>query len=388
MSITQAVDQVLSRAVNVPEVPGVIAIAATDREVIYEGAFGKRTLGQGAAMTPDTVVWIASMTKAITGAAAMQLVERGKLQLDTPASGVVPDLAKAQVLTGFDASGKPQFRAPKRAITLRHLLTHTAGFSYEMWNADILKYQEVTGTPSIVTCENAALKLPLLFDPGERWEYGVNIDWIGKMVEAVSGQKLGDYLQQNLFAPLDMNSTSFKLSPTQRARLAGMHARQPDGSLASIAFEIPQEPEFQMGGGGLYSTTQDYIRFTQMILNRGTLNGISVLKPETVQMMSQNQMGDIDCVEMKTVVPERTNDANFFPGMKQKWGFSFLINTEKTPQGRSAGSLAWAGLGNTYYWIDPVQRVTGVLMTQILPFFDIKAIPLFRAYETAVYQSL
>jgi CubicO group peptidase (beta-lactamase class C family) len=388
MALTQAVDQVLRQAVNAQEIAGVVGIVATDQDILYEGAFGRRALGKDAAMTPDTVVWIASMTKAITSAAAMQLVERGKLQLDSPAAEVVPDLAKAQVLTGFDASGKPQLRAPKRAITLRHLLTHTAGFSYEMWSADILKYQEVTGTPSIVTCENAALKLPLLFDPGERWEYGINIDWIGKMVEAVSGQKLGDYLQPNLFAPLGMNSTSFKLSSAQRARLAGMHARQPDGSLASIPFEIPQEPQMQMGGGGLYGTAQDYIRFTQMILNRGTLNGTQVLKPETVQLMSQNQMGDIDCVEMKTVVPTRTNDANFFPGMKQKWGFSFLINTEKTPQGRSAGSLAWAGLGNTYYWIDPVKRVTGVLMTQILPFFDIKAIPLFRAYETAVYQSL
>jgi CubicO group peptidase (beta-lactamase class C family) len=216
----------------------------------------------------------------------------------------------------------------------------------------------------------------------------MSIDWIGKMVEAVSGQKLGEYLHQNLFAPLGMNSTSFKVSPSQQARLAGMHQRQLDSSLSVIPFEMPQEPEFQMGGGGLCGTAQDYIRFTQMILNRGTLNGVQVLKPETVQMMSQNQMGDIDCVEMKTVVPEQTNDANFFPGMKQKWGFSFLINTEKTPQGRSAGSLAWAGLGNTYYWIDPVKRVTGVLFTQILPFFDPKAISLFRAYETAVYQSL
>jgi CubicO group peptidase (beta-lactamase class C family) len=388
MALTQAVDQVLSHAVNTGEVPGVIAIAATDRDVIYEGAFGKRALGQDASMTPDTVVWIASMTKAITGAAAMQLVERGKLQLDTPAAAIVPDLAKAQVLTGFDASGKPQLRAPKRPITLRQLQTHTAGFSYNMWNAAILKYQEVTDTPDLITCTNAALNLPLVFDPGERWEYGTNIDWIGKMVEAVSGQKLGDYLQQNLFAPLGMNSTSFKISSLQRARLAGMHARHPDSSLANMQFEIPQEPEFQMGGGGLYSTVQDYLRFTQMILNRGTLNGTQVLQPETVQMMSQNQMGDIDCVEMKTVIPERTNDANFFPGMKQKWGLSFLINTEKTPQGRSAGSLAWAGLGNTYYWIDPVKRVTGVFATQILPFFDVKVIPLFRAFETAVYQSL
>jgi len=385
---TQALDQVLSQAVNAKEVPGVVALAATDQGVIYEGACGKRELGKDAAMRPDTVVFIASMTKAITAAAAMQLVERGKLKLDSPAAEVVPEVAKVQVLEGFDASDNPKLRAPKRAITLKHLLTHTAGFSYEIWSADIAKYQAVTGTPSVMTCENAALTTPLLFDPGERWEYGINIDWAGKMVEAVSGQRLGDYLQQNLFVPLGMSSTSFKLSPSQRVRLASVHARGPDGSLTVFPFEIPQEPEFQMGGGGLYSTGQDYIRFTQMILHRGTFNGNQVLKPETVQTMSQNHIGNIDCVELKTVAPQFSNNADFFPGMRQKWGLSFLINTTPTPQGRSTGSLAWAGIANTFFWIDPAKRVTGVCLTQILPFFDHKAITLFRDYEAAVYKSL
>jgi CubicO group peptidase (beta-lactamase class C family) len=257
-----------------------------------------------------------------------------------------------------------------------------------MWSADIVKYQTVIGIPSVTTCEEATLTIPLLFDPGERWEYGIGIDWVGKLVEAASGQKLGDYLQQHLFAPLGMSSTSFKISPSQRARLARVHARQPDDSLAVSPFEVPQEPQFQMGGGGLYSTAQDYIKFTQMILNCGTFNGNQVLKPETVHTMSQNHMGDIDCVEMKTVMPARSNDANFFPGMKQKWGLSFLINTLPTAQGRSAESLAWAGLANTYYWIDPTKRMTGVLLTQILPFFDHQAIKLFRDYETTVYESL
>ena len=193
----------------------------------------------------------------------MQLVERGTLTLDSPAADVVPELAQAHVLTGFDASGTPQLRAPKRAITLKHLLTHTAGFSYEMFNADIVQYQTATGTPGITTCENAALTTPLLCDPGERWEYGINIDWVGKIVEAVSGQRLGDYLQHHLFAPLGMHSTSFKLSPSQRARLASVHARGPDEALAVFPFEMPQEPQFQMGGGGLYSTAPDYLRFTQ-----------------------------------------------------------------------------------------------------------------------------
>ena len=320
MANTQAIDHVLCQAVHAHDVPGVVAMAATDQGVMYEGAFGTRELGKDAAMTPDTVVWIASMTKAVTSAAAMQLVERGQLQLDSPAADVVPELAQAQVLTGFDASGTPQLRAPKRAMTLKHLLTHTAGFSYEMFSADIVKYQTATGTPGITTCENAALTTPLLCDPGERWEYGINIDWVGKIVEAVSGQRLGDYLQHNLFAPLEMHSTSFKISPSQRARLASMHARGPDGALAVLPFEIPQEPQFQMGGGGLYSTAPDYLRFTQMLLHRGTFNGNQVLQPETVHTMSQNHIGDLDCVELQTAMPALAHNANFFPGMQQKWG--------------------------------------------------------------------
>jgi methyl acetate hydrolase len=339
-------------------------------------------------MTPDTVFWIASMTKAITAAAAMQLVERGALQLDTPAADVVPELARVQVLTGFDAAGTPQLRAPRRAMTLRHLLTHTAGFSQDIFSAEITKYQEATGTPAYTTFENAALTTPLLFDPGERWEYGINIDWVGKIVEAVSGHRLGDYLQQNLFAPLGMHSTSFTLSPSQRARLASMHARGPDEALAVVPFELPPEPQFQSGGAGLYSTAPDYLRFTQMLLQRGRFNGTQVLQPETVHTMAQNHIGDLHCGELRSIVPALAHTANFFPGMPQKWGLSFLINTAQTPQGRAPGSLAWAGVANTFFWIDPTQRVTGVCMMQLLPFFDPKAIDLFRAYEAAVYQAL
>ena len=385
---SQAVDQVLERAVNEGDVPGVVAIAATDEGTIYEGAFGQRELDKNSLMTSDTVFWVASMTKAITAISAMQLVERGELDLDAPAADLLPILEETQVLEGFDKAGAPLLRPPRRRMTLRHLLTHTAGFSYEIWNADIAKYQEITGIPSVTTCANAALMTPLLFDPGERWDYGINMDWVGKMIEAVSGQTLGEYFAEHLFAPLGMESTSFKISSSQRMRLAGMHGRGEDGGLMIMPFEMPQEPEFQMGGGGLYSTAPDYIRFTQMLLNHGTCNGHQVLKPQTVQMMSQNHIGDIDCVELRTVAPPFSNNANFFPDMSQKWGLGFLINTAPTPQGRSAGSLAWAGLANTYYWVDPVKRVTGVFLTQILPFFDHKAITLFRDYETALYKAL
>ncbi len=375
----------LRRAAEAGDVPGVVAAAATTDGVIFEGGFGKRDLATGAPMTADTVVWIASMTKAITGACAMQLVERGKLSLDGDIAEVLPEMGRVQVLEGFDADGKPRLRAPKRAITLRHLLTHTAGYAYDMWNADVSRYMQAAGTPSIITCQNAALALPLMSDPGEKWEYGISIDWAGKAVEAASGQNLSQYMQDNIFKPLGMTDTGFKIGPAQRQRLAKIHARTPDG-LVSTDTEIPQEPEFHMGGGGLYSTAADYLKFAQMILHGGTFNGAQVLRPETVATMSHNAMGALVCNAMKTAAPPFTNDVDFVDGMK--WGLSFLINPEKMPTGRSAGSLAWAGLANSYYWIDPNRGVAGVYATQVLPFFDEKAVQAFAAFESAVYDAL
>jgi CubicO group peptidase (beta-lactamase class C family) len=366
----------------------VIATAANDRGILYEGAFGRRDLTQTAPMTTDTVVWIASMTKAITSAAVMQLVERGKLALDAPAAAIVPELNAAKVLEGFDAAGQPRLREPKRQMTLRQLLTHTAGYSYEIFNSLIAQYQAATNTPGITTCTNAALTTPLLFDPGDRWEYGINIDWAGKMVEAVSGQRLDRYLQQNILGPLGMSDTSFKLSPSQRARLASVHQRGPDGVLAPIEFEIPQEPEFCMGGGGLYGTVGDYLKFAQMIMRGGSLNGTTVLRPETVDLMSQNHIGPLEVGVIKTAIPALSNDVELFPGMSKKWGLSFIINTQPLPTGRSANSLAWAGLANTYFWIDRTKQVCGVFASQVLPFYDAAVVDLLVKFETEVYRAL
>jgi CubicO group peptidase (beta-lactamase class C family) len=339
-------------------------------------------------MTLDTVVWIASMTKAITASAAMQLVERGKLSLDRPAGEVVPQVGAARVLEGFDDAGKPRLRAPKRPITLRHLLTHTAGFSYEIWSPNIARFQEVTGTPGITTCLNAALGTPLLFDPGEKWDYGINIDWAGKMVEAVSGQRLDRYLQDHLLGPLGMKDTSFKLSASQRERLAAVHQRGEDGSLAPIEFGLPEEPEFHMGGGGLYGTVIDYLSFCRMIVNGGTHDGAQVLQKSTVELMAQNHIGALEVGPLKTAIPALSRDVELFPGMSKKWGLSFLINTQAVPGGRSANSLAWAGLANTYFWIDRARRVCGVFASQLLPFYDETAIELLGTFETAVYSAL
>jgi CubicO group peptidase (beta-lactamase class C family) len=382
------IDQILRQKSETKEIPGVVAIAASGNDVLYQDAFGKRDLSKDDAMTLDSVFWIASMTKAITTAGAMQLVEQGKLSLDAPIGKVLPDLASPQVLEGFDAKGEPKLRAAKTAITLRHLMTHTAGFCYNMWNGDMLTYLDKTGLPAVTTCKNDALRTPIMSDPGTRWEYGTNIDFVGKAVEAVTGERLDAYLRDHLFAPLGMTDTGFKLGESQRRRLVGMHARGEDGSLAPIPFELEQEPEFHMGGGGLYGTAGDYVKFCQMILNKGKGNGNQVLKPETVAMMGQNHIGELNMTKMVSAVPSASNDVDLYPDMAKKWGLSFLINTAKTPEGRSPGSLAWAGLANTYYWIDPSRDVTGVILMQLLPFGDRKCLEAFAGFERSVYAGL
>ncbi len=383
------IDELLKTAAGRGDVPGVVAMAVTRKGPVYQGASGRRALPDGAAMTADTVFWIASMTKAITSTAAMQLVEQGKLTLDEPIAGVLPELASPQVLEGFDSAGEPRLRPARRPISLRHLITHTAGFVYDIWNADLGRYMEKSGIPGIISCEDAALALPLIFDPGDKWDYGINIDWVGKAVERVSGQKLGDYFAQHLFGPIGIKDTGFKLTPDRRARIAGMHSRSEDGVLAPVPFEMQQEPEFEMGGGGLYGTAADYLAFERLFLDEGrAAGGAQVLKPETVKLMEQNAIGELNVRLLKTAAPAYSNDAEFFPGMVKKWGLGFMISTAQVAGGRSPGSLAWAGLGNTYFWIDPAKGVAGVILMQLLPFADAKALAVFDRFEKAVYAAL
>jgi methyl acetate hydrolase len=387
MANVSQIDHVLKSAAARGDVPGVVAVAATRDGPAYAGAFGKRVLPDGAAMTEDSVFWIASMTKAITSAAAMQLVEQGKLTLDGPIGAVLPELAAPQVLAGFDAAGEPRLRPARRPITLRHLLTHTAGFTYDLWNADIARYVAKTGMPSIFTCRNAALLLPLAFDPGERWEYGINIDWAGKAVERTSGKMLGAYCAEQLFEPIGMRDTGFQLTPERRARCVGLHARDDRGALSPIDNPLPEQPEFEMGGGALFSTGADYLAFARVFLNDGRANGRQVLQPQSVRLMSENAMGDL-VVRALPPAPPFSNEAEFFPGMVKKWSTGFMISTEAVPGGRRAGSLAWAGIANTYFWIDQKAGIAGVILMQLLPFADPKALSLFDGFEKAVYAAL
>ncbi|WP_255590828.1 MULTISPECIES: serine hydrolase [unclassified Acidovorax] len=388
MNMKNALDEILADGVKRGHAPGVLALVADRDGILYEGSAGERQLGGGAAMGPDTVLWIASMTKAITSVAAIQCVERGLLNLDAPASRVVPAIGALGVLTGFDAQGQPITRPPKRPITLRHLLSHNSGCSYEIWNPDMQKVQAALGIPGTIDCRLKALELPLVADPGERWEYGIGIDWAGRMVEAVTGLTLGEFMHQNLWGPLGMTSTGFHITPDMRQRLAGVHLRGEDGAFAPFPFEITQEPEFHMGGGALYSTAGDYARFMRMVLNLGQLDGERVLKPETVvSHLMLNQIGNARVSLLKAAIA-LTADAEFFPGLRKTWSLAFQINEEEAPTGRPAGSLSWAGLANSFFWIDPHTGIAGLLATQTFPFADARVMDLLYAYEKGVYDAL
>lgn len=379
-----SIDSVIRDAVATGALPCIVAMAATRDGVIYQGAHGPRTIGTDDPVSLDTPFRLHSMTKAVTAVAAMQLVEQGRLALDAPLAPLLRELADRQVLTGFDADGQPILAAATRPITLRHLLTHTAGFSYDMWNAGTLRYQKATGTPGSGSGKRASLLQPLAFEPGTRWQYSIAIDYAGLVVEAASGMSLEEYFRAHIFAPLGMADTTFIQSEDQRARRVTMHKRQPDGSIAPIVLDRPEVAEYLNGGGGLFGTVPDYLTFTRCLL----AGGAPLLRPETFALMAANAMGNLRVEKLVAAMPALVNDVEFWPGTDKTWGLSFLINTVPTPEGRSAGSLAWAGLSNLYYWIDRTRGVTGVFASQMLPFYDVRAVEAFQAFERAVYDAV
>ncbi|GAB5469240.1 MAG: serine hydrolase domain-containing protein [Rhodospirillales bacterium] len=383
-------DAILDRVVSGDQPAAGVVAMATDRQGnIYEGAAGKRMLGGDQDMTLDSVFAIFSTTKAIAATAALQLVEDGSLDLDAPAKTYAAEIADSQVLEGFADDGTPQLRAPKRDVTTRMLLLHTAGFGYDFFNESYNRLANERGQPSVVTASKASIKTPLLFDPGEQWEYGSNIDWVGQVIEGITGKRLGTVMQERILDPLGMTSTSFSPGEEMRARTATMHQREADGSLTPLTdFALPPDPEVHMGGHGLYSTVGDYCQFIRMWLNDGASPGGQILKPETVQMATQNGLGDMKIKMLPGVIPALSNDAEFFPGMPKSWCLPFMINEEEAPTGRPAGALGWAGLANLFYWIDRQNGVGGFWATQILPFADVTSVVGYLDFETAVYRSL
>lgn len=373
-------DRGFAEAVADAELPGAIGLVIDRAGTRYARAFGLADASTGAPMRLETPVQIASMTKAIVTVGAMQLVEQGRLALDAPIGAVLPELAAPQVLTGFAADGTPQTRPAARAITLRHLLTHTSGFSYSFTRSETLGWFQHHGMPPMGSREG--IVMPLLFEPGEAWEYGVGIDWAGQAVEAVTGERLGAYLTENVLAPLRMHDTAFHRAPPPGA--ASVHVRQPGGGFAVNPAWL-NAGDFDMGGGGLTSTAPDYARFLRMILGDGELDGARIVAPETLAEMRRNQIGDIRAGYMGSAMPELAPPFDWYPDQHTGWGLSWLINPQATGEGRSPGSLAWAGIFNSFYWIDLTRGLGGVFVSQVSPFGDPGALSAFAALERMAY---
>jgi methyl acetate hydrolase len=367
------------------KIPCCVAMACTADKITYSGAFGKRDSASGVDVNLNSIFVIASMTKPVTSVAAMQLVEQGKLKLDEPASTYLPELGKLQVLHGFDeGTGKPILKPATKPVTLRTLLTHTSGFAYDTWFPDMVRWEKESGTN--LPLGTVAPLTPLMFEPGSRWQYGTSADWSGRLVETVSGMSLEQYFQKNILEPLGMHDTSFLVPHAKFDRLVAEYRRQDDGTLKEDPRALPPAPKAFNGGGGLYSTAPDYVRFMQMFLRHGKGgDGKLILQPKTVDMMATIQTGDISAGKLKTARPAISSDVDFHPGFKDGFGFGFLINSKSYDGGRSAGSLAWAGIMNTYFWIDPRKGVAGVTMMQFLPFADKEALAVLGDFERSVY---
>ena len=389
--LEQAANAVLDRVVSgSPRVPGVAAIATDRNTTIYEGARGERILGEGEPFTTDTVCAIFSATKAVGATACLLLVDDGLLDLDAPAREYVPAIGGVQVIEGFDDAGEPRLRPPARDTTTRQLLTHTAGFAYEAFNETYFKLVREHGQPDVPTATWEAILTPLLFDPGDGWEYGSSIDWAGMVVEGITGRRLGEVLGDRVFEPLAMASTAFTMTDEMRSRMARIHTRsRDDDSLSPMkTFELPSDPELHMAGHGLYGTAEDYVKFIRMWLDDGRgPGGEQILRPETVEMAARNHLPAGMTIKRLPAVNQRvTNDLEFFPGMPKTWGLSFMINEQDAPTGRPAGSLAWAGLPNLYFWIDRANGLGGFWATQLFPFMDPTSLGGFHDFETAVYR--
>ncbi|HEY2207245.1 MAG TPA: serine hydrolase domain-containing protein [Pseudonocardia sp.] len=383
---SSTVDQVLTDAVRAGDVPNVVALAADRDGVVYEGAAGPRAAGGSAEIGPDSLLRIASMTKMVTTVAALQQMERGVLELDAPVDAYLPEFADIQVLEGFDGD-TPKLRPAGARATVRQLVTHTAGLGYWFFNDQLVRWEDVTGTPNVLSGSGAVFTAPLVADPGTRYEYGINTDWLGKVVEATSGQSLDAYFDANILGPLGMRHTAFTLAEDRRAEVVPIHVRGEDGAWAATDIELNQQPDWWAGGHGLYSTPRDYLAFQRTLLGGGTLGDATLLERSTVDEAFRNQIGSIDFpAEIPSADPAATCDCNLGPGLK--WGLGLLLNTQAQPGMRAAGSGAWAGLFNTHFWVDPTSGVTGAIYTQFLPFVEPPALKMYQDFERALYASL
>ena len=378
-----AIDQVLSAAVDSGGVPHVAAIVADRDGVLYEGAAGPRAVGESDPVTVDTRFRLMSMTKMVATAVALQQSEQGALDLDAPVDTYCPEFADLQVLDGFDGD-TPRLRPPASRATVHQLITHTAGLGYWFWNADLLRYETVTGTPNVVSGLNAIFTAPLVADPGSTFVYGIATDWLGKVVEAVTGLGLDVAVKESITGPLGMDRTTWLLDGEDLPACTPVHVRAEDGSWTAVGEVLNQQPEWWAGGHGLYSTPRDYIRFQRALLRGGELDGTRILQEATVAAAFRNQIGELDVPELVPTADPASSD-DWRPGPGWKWGYGLLVNSDDRPGMRRAGSGAWAGLCNTQFWVDRQSGVCASIYSNFLPFITPEAVRLYEDFEKAVY---
>ncbi len=376
------IDKVIDEAVAHEDAPFLVGMVGNSAGTTWAGAAGDRGPGQAASL--DTVFRIFSMTKAVGSTAAMILMDRGKLSADATVESILPEFAELKVLEGFDEK-RPRLRAPRTKATVRHLATHTSGLVYEFWNTEVPRYMEATGSPSILSGQAVALKYPLQFEPGERWDYGIGIDWLGKVVEKVDGRSIDRFCREEIFDPLNMPDTRFEVEEHMAERLAAVKIRGENGKFGDFEIAPPSKPEFYGMGHALYSTAPDYLRFLRMFLNKGALDGARVLSEKGLETMLANQIGDIPIPLLKTAVPAITADCELFPGKRKSHSMAFMRIEEDVPGMRHAGSQGWAGVLNTHYWWDPKADLAGLIMTQSLPFVEPRFVAVYEKFERAAY---
>jgi CubicO group peptidase (beta-lactamase class C family) len=377
-----SLDEKLSSAVTRGDVPGFVVIAATRDRILYQGVFGKAETGRQRPMTADALFRIASMTKPVTSVAALQLYEQGRFALDDPAEKYLPELANLMVFESFDnATRAYKLRPAAKKVTVRQLFTHTSGLGYGFTSPTLRDFKPRDGEKYQAG--------PLLFEPGTEWIYGSGVDWLGKLIEKLSGKNLEEYFRERIFTPLGMPDTFYNLPEAKQARLVTIHRRQ-DGRADAPLTEQPNQPRQPAttfnGGGGLISTANDYMRFERMILNGGTLDGARILSTETVALMRENHIGEVGVPAVKTAQPNLSMDFTFIDDGKDKWGLGFLRTSSQVAGKRAPGSLSWGGIDNTYFWIDPARGIAGVILMQLLPFADTKALAIYDTFERGVYE--
>ena len=393
MEFEESIDRELNNAISDGIAPGAVAIVVNKNQTLYEKSFGFQSLRTQSPMAIDSIFNIASMTKPIAALGCMLAVEQGLLRLDQNAGDLIPWLDEAQVLEGFTSSGKPLLRKARTRITLRKLLTHTSGFVYDIWNSNQNRYLQFAGTGTVSNGAIESLKQPLAFEPGEKWGYGPGIDWATRLLEVVTGQPLGKYLESEIFKPLGMSDTSFepiRVNERKFGRRAALHRATSNGykTMKDGTLDRASSRRFDGGGGGLYSTAADYGKFMKTLLNEGKFEEKHILSSETVKLMSENQLGELRVPPMLSTDYFLSADTDFLPGIEKSWGLSFLINEENNPGGRDKGSLSWAGLCNTYFWIDSTNEIAAALLCQVLPFAHPPVIELLSRFEKAIYKNL